>query len=110
MRGRASKATPGAVTRRGPAKETGEARSDQTGSVSRFIPAVWISSVAWPTMVIVRSCTSGAGVAGVTGTAPGHSARPPSRCQRRRSPKELGGVPPGLKKRVPSKWSLTGPA
>ena len=111
MRGRASKSTPGSATRFGPAKRTGETRGDQTGSVRMFNPAVWISRVAWPTMVIVRSSTCGAGRAFCgTGTSAGQAARWPLKRQRIRSPNPLGGVPPGLKKRTPSKWSLTGPA
>ena len=35
----------------GPAKDSGETRSDQTGSVRMFSPATWMSRVAWPTMV-----------------------------------------------------------
>ena len=36
-------------TRFGPRRPKGEARSDQTGSIRMLRPAVWISSVAWPT-------------------------------------------------------------
>src|SRR5262245_30024976 len=49
--GRASKATPGGVTRRGPVKPTGLARSDHWGSVRTLTPSSWTRSVAWPTHV-----------------------------------------------------------
>ena len=51
--GRASKATPGGVTRRGPAKPIGLARSDHWGSVRTLTPSSWTRSVAWPTHVTV---------------------------------------------------------
>jgi TctA family transporter len=38
MRGSLSSATPGGWARRGPTKPTGEARSENTGSVSQFRP------------------------------------------------------------------------
>src|SRR5678816_919601 len=55
MGGRSSKCTPGGVTRLGPAKDSGLARSDHCGSVRMFTPASWISSVAWPIQVTVGS-------------------------------------------------------
>ena len=43
------------TTRRGPANETGLARSDQMGSVRRLTPSSWTRSVAWPTHVTVAA-------------------------------------------------------
>ena len=110
MGGRSSKAIPGAVTRRGPAKAKGLARSDHTGSVRTLRPLAWMSVVAWPTIVTRRPSTRRAGVAGSTGTVPGQGAGLPPRRQRRSCaiPRSVGGCP-GLKKQIPSKWSLGGP-
>ena len=55
MGGRSSKARPGGVTRLGPAKLNGLARSDHCGSVRTLTPSSWKSSVAWPTHVTVGS-------------------------------------------------------
>jgi len=62
--GKASKAMPGSLTRFGPAKLTGEARSDQIGSTRMLVPAVWISQLAWPTKEkrIVSPAIRGGGV------------------------------------------------
>jgi hypothetical protein len=49
---------PGSLTRFGPAKLTGETRSDQTGSISTFNPAVWISRVACPTKEMRQDLSS----------------------------------------------------
>lgn len=46
MGGNFSSSIPGEVTRFGPAKANGLARSDQTGSVSILRPPIWMSSVA----------------------------------------------------------------
>ena len=45
------------MTRRGPAKLTGLARSDHCGSVSRFTPSSWNRRVAWPIQVTVGAAT-----------------------------------------------------
>src|SRR3546814_5440473 len=66
---------PGEVTRRGPAKATGLARSDQTGSVRMLRPAIWTRSVAWPTMVTRSPSTRASGVTGVTSTDEGNRLR-----------------------------------
>src|SRR5207245_10148480 len=50
---------PGATQRRGPAHETGDARSLQIGSVRRLRPLSWMSRLACPAHVTV-SCDSGA--------------------------------------------------
>ena len=70
-----------------------------------FSPAVWISHEAWPTNE--KRTPFGTRAGGVSangdGAQSGHCARPPSRCQRSRSPKLFGGDPSGSKKRTPSK-------
>src|SRR4051794_29150735 len=48
MGGSVSNATPGAVTRLGPANRTGLARSDQTGSTRMLWAATWMSTEACP--------------------------------------------------------------
>jgi hypothetical protein len=53
--GSASNATPGSLTRFGPMKVNGEARSDQKGSVRTFTPAVCSRTVACPTNEIRHS-------------------------------------------------------
>ncbi|WP_256046871.1 hypothetical protein [Xanthomonas translucens] len=74
------------------------------------MPATWISNVAWPTMVMCRRSCRGAGTLGFTGTCAGQRAVPMAAFQRTTFPSELSMVGwPGLKKRTPSKWSLTGP-
>jgi len=44
--GSASNAMPGSLCRLGPAQLTGDARSDQIGSIRMLSPAVWISQLA----------------------------------------------------------------
>ena len=51
--GRSSKRRPGGVRRRGPANETGLARSDQWGSVKMLTPSSWTRSVECPIHVTV---------------------------------------------------------
>ena len=104
---------PGALTRRGPAKETGETRSDHTGSVRKVSPPAWMSIVACPTMVTRKSC-SDASVSGLAwpkglGHVFGQRFFPPPICHHTRSAKAAGGMPSGLKKMRPSKWSLAAP-
>src|SRR2546426_10342816 len=53
--GKSSNLRPGGVTRLGPAKPTGLARSDQCGSVRTWTPSSWIRSVEWPTHVNVSA-------------------------------------------------------
>ena len=67
MGGNWSKGMPGGLTRLGPAKVTGLARSDQIGSVRMLSPPVWIKSVAWPTMVTRKASGAkrSAGAAGL---------------------------------------------
>ncbi|WP_458096761.1 hypothetical protein [Roseomonas sp. WA12] len=48
-----SKVMPGGLDRRGPVKETGLARSDQTGSIM-MLRAVPCSVIAWPTKLMRR--------------------------------------------------------
>src|SRR4051794_37764894 len=97
---------PGGLTRFGPAKESGEARGDQTGSVRMLSPAVWISSVEWPTMVSRRPDPSiraeGFACGNGLGLAVGHFERSPLSCHFKRSAKQPGGLPLGLKNKVPS--------
>jgi hypothetical protein len=104
--GRSPKATPGALCRFGPTKENGLARSDQTGSTSRFTPAIWISTLAWPISATRKPSTHAGGLPlkGL-GKRAGHSALPPPNCHFRRSVRLLSGIVlrPGAKKRVPSK-------
>ncbi|MNT76386.1 hypothetical protein D3C72_2153790 [compost metagenome] len=104
---------PGEATRFGPAKEKGLARGDQTGSVRMLRPATWIKSVAWPIMVTRRSAPStrsrSGADAGPCATRFGQRARLPLVCHLRRSRMPPGSTPSGLKKRLPSKWSETGP-
>jgi hypothetical protein len=66
--GKSANATPGAVTRRGPMKGTGLARSDRTGSVRMLRPLAWASIVACPTAVTVRPSARAAGFAASTAT------------------------------------------
>jgi len=56
MRGSSRRARPGGCSRFGPAKGRGEARSEKIGSVSRFRPPSWASTVAWPTQVTAGGC------------------------------------------------------
>src|SRR5207244_13174676 len=53
--GNAWNGRPGGVTRRGPANETGLARSDHCGSVRTLTPSTWTRNVACPTHVIIGS-------------------------------------------------------
>lgn len=53
--GSASRATPGSITRRGPAHCTGKARALNTGSVSTLRPLIWSSTVECPIQVAVKS-------------------------------------------------------
>lgn len=102
---------PGAVTRRGPAKAIGLARSNQTGSVRMLSPPVWINSDAWPTMVMDNPSTRSAGTMGDTGIGFGHLVRGAVRYQRRisRIDRSVSGSPARFAKRCPSKWDETGP-
>jgi hypothetical protein len=76
-----------------------------------FSLATWINADAWPTIVTDNPSTRGIGLAGVTGTDFGQRAAAPASFQRStsRKPRSAGGWS-GLKKRMPSKWSLGGPA
>ena len=90
---------PGSLTRFGPAKLTGEARSDHTGSHKRFTPAVWMRSEAWPTKPIriaLPSTRAGGRSEWGLGTHSGHFAPRPDNCQRRRSATLRGGAPCGI--------------
>ena len=76
---------------------------------------VWISQVTWPTndSRTLSPLTRGGGVSlWAFGTQSGQLARFRSvpNCQRSTSPSDFGGTPSGSKKRVPSKWSETGPS
>src|ERR1700733_5087333 len=77
MGGNCSNATPGALTRFGPAKRNGLARSDHTGSTSMLRPAAWISTVAWPIIVIRRPSTRRSGATWRPGIVAGHVAGEP---------------------------------
>jgi hypothetical protein len=69
-------------------------------------PRAWIRKVAWPTKATRGpSWTRSGGRSGVKrgGTDPGQRSRRPKACQRITSQKRRGGLPRGLKKRVPSK-------
>ena len=106
---------PGSLCRFGPAKATGEARIDHTGSTRMLRSAVWISQVTWPTndSRTLSPLTRGGGVSLCAfGTQSGQLARCRSvpNCQRSTSANDLGGTPSGSKKRIPSKWSETGPS
>ena len=41
----------GGTCRLGPEKDTGEARSEKIGSVSKVMPPSWAITVAWPIQV-----------------------------------------------------------
>ena len=76
---------------------------------------VWISQVTWPTndSRTLSPLTRGGGVSLCAfGTQSGQLARLRSvpNCQRSTSASDFGGTPSGSKKRVPSKWSETGPS
>src|SRR5215467_233885 len=53
IRGKFSKASPGGLSRRGPAQERGLARSPQCGSVRKLMPSNCTKRVAWPIHVIL---------------------------------------------------------
>lgn len=53
MGGNALKSIPGEFQRRGPNQESGLTRSDHTGSTSRLSPAICISTLEWPIMVMM---------------------------------------------------------
>src|ERR1041385_9147283 len=53
MRGKSSKESPGGLSRRGPAHDTGLARSLHWGSVRMFRPLICTNSVAWPIQVML---------------------------------------------------------
>lgn len=75
-----------------------------------FQPAAWISVEAWPTMVMRIPGTCASGTAGDTGTVSGQRAAPPASFHRKMARSPPSGTDcPGLKKRVPSKWSVGGP-
>jgi hypothetical protein len=106
---------PGSLRRFGPAKRTGEARSDHTGSTRMFSPEVWISQLTWPTndSRTLPPSTRGGGVSACgLGTHSGQARRCRSRpnCQRSTSRSDFGGTPSGSKNCLPSKWSEIGPS
>src|SRR5437870_2544897 len=109
--GRSGKEIPGGRWRLGPAHETGETRSDQTGSVKRFKPSIWTSTVEWLTKV-TRSLPS---LTRAGGLAPGgvlvksrHGPR--SRCVIHRRNRENRSSSGSIeRKRLPSKFGRTGP-
>ncbi len=111
MGGRSLIRMPGAVTRRGPAKAIGLARSDQTGSVRMLSPPAWINRDAWPIMVMHNPSTLSAGTMGDTGIDFGHRVRGAVRYQRRisRIDRSVSGSPAGFVNRCPSKWDEMGP-
>src|SRR5262245_39663043 len=53
IRGKFSKASPGGLSRRGPAHENGLARAPQCGSVRKLRPSNCTKRVAWPIQVIL---------------------------------------------------------
>ena len=104
----------GARTRRGPAKEKGEARSDQIGSVRMLRPCGLDQdrAVADPGDLHLRAPTRRGGTVGVTGTRSGQAARssePAQRLKKLRRPLAARRRSSGLKKRSPSKCALGGP-
>ena len=99
---------PGSLRRFGPAKETGEARIDHTGSIRMLRSRVWISQLTWPTKDsrTLSPLTRGGGVSlcGL-GTQSGQFTRCRSvpNCQRSTPANDFGGTPSGSKNRIPSK-------
>lgn len=109
--GRSSNRIAGGTSRRGPANETGDARSDQTGSVRMLSPRHWSRKELWPTHVTARRstrCSGGCAEGRIIGrdSASGatnvssedrvsiHLMSPPTPC----------GAEPGQGFRNPSSW------
>src|SRR5437879_6476530 len=109
--GRSENRMPGGRWRRGPANETGETRSDQTGSVRMFKPSVWMRTVEWLMKVtrvfpaFTRSGGRGPGGVLVKGS---HGPRSRFVIQRRKSEK-LWWIGSIERKRFPSKCGPAGP-
>src|SRR4029453_3790105 len=53
VRGKSSNASPGGLRRRGPAQDTGLARSLHCGSVRIFTPLICTNNVEWPIQVML---------------------------------------------------------
>ena len=97
MGGKASNASDGETTRRGPNPLSGPIRSEKTGSVSQVAPLVRIRNVECPIQVIETPLVAGAGgrKAGSTGTLFGQGTGRRVNRHLRRSRNPRSDVSPG---------------